>query len=137
MALVKATCSDCGDVNLLSRDITIRTCEDTDETQFLFRCPACWMIEARPAGPYVVDVLRAIGCAVETWQLPLELGDPQRTSQRPITHDDVLDFHISLSEASDERIIAGVLPVTTDDQQRFLNDLQEADSSVIARELRT
>ena len=48
MALIRATCSDCGDVELRSRDLRVRTCQDTDEATYLFRCPVCRMIEVRP-----------------------------------------------------------------------------------------
>ena len=36
MALIRATCSDCGDVELRSRDLRVRTCESTDEATYLF-----------------------------------------------------------------------------------------------------
>ena len=59
MALIRATCSDCGDVELRSRDLRVRTCTDTEGATYLFRCPVCRMIEVRPAEPHVVDVLLA------------------------------------------------------------------------------
>ncbi len=91
MALIRATCSDCGDVELRSRDLRVRSCRDTDEATYLFRCPVCRMIEVRPAEPHVVDVLVAAGVDLEQWQLPAELGEQKRGEA--ISHDDVLDFH--------------------------------------------
>ena len=64
MALIRATCSDCGDVELRSRDLRVRSCVDTDEATYLFRCPVCRMIEVRPAEQHVVDVLLAAGVAL-------------------------------------------------------------------------
>ncbi|HLU40843.1 MAG TPA: hypothetical protein VKZ55_00460 [Microthrixaceae bacterium] len=91
MALIRATCSDCGDVELRSRDLRVRTCTDTEEATYLFRCPVCRMIEVRPAEPHVVDVLLAAGVQSEEWRLPAELSEPRKGEA--ITHDDVLDFH--------------------------------------------
>lgn len=95
MALIRATCSDCGDVELRSRDLRVRTCQDTDEATYLFRCPVCRMIEVRPAEQHVVDVLLAAGVPSEAWRLPAELAEHKGGA--PIDHDDVLDFHQLLS----------------------------------------
>lgn len=91
MALIRATCSDCGDVELRSRDLRVRTCLDTDEATYLFRCPVCRMIEVRPAETHVVDVLLAAGVTNEDWRLPAELSEAR--AGEAISHDDVLDFH--------------------------------------------
>ena len=91
MALIRATCSDCGDVELRSRDLRVRTCVDNGDATYLFRCPVCRMIEVRPAEQHVVDVLVAAGVAAEDWRLPAELTEPKGGAS--ISHDDVLDFH--------------------------------------------
>lgn len=91
MALIRATCSDCGDVELRSRDLRVRTCSETEEATYLFRCPVCRMIEVRPAESHVVDVLVAAGVDSEVWHLPAELHERRRGEA--ISHDDVLDFH--------------------------------------------
>jgi hypothetical protein len=91
MALIRATCSDCGDVELRSRDLKVRMCRDTEAATYLFRCPVCRMVEVRPAEAHVVDVLLAAGVTCVEWSLPAELGE--RRGGDPITHDDVLDFH--------------------------------------------
>lgn len=135
MALIRATCSDCGDVELLSRDMRVRTCTDTDESTYLFRCPVCRMVEVRLADPHVVDILLAAGCRGEAWCLPAELHDLSRAHPQPVTHDDVLDFHILLTELSDEQIIVAAQPFTTEDQDHFLGELEQADSGVITHEL--
>ncbi|MEX0766873.1 MAG: hypothetical protein WD029_00190, partial [Microthrixaceae bacterium] len=69
MALIRATCTDCGDVELRSRDLRVRTCVDTSEATYLFRCPICRMIEVRSAEDHVVDVLLAAGVTSESWHL--------------------------------------------------------------------
>ncbi len=91
MALIRATCSDCGDVELRSRDLKVRHCRDTEASTYLFRCPSCAMIEVRDAEAHVVDVLLAAGVHSTEWSLPAELEE--RRGGDAITHDDVLDFH--------------------------------------------
>lgn len=91
MALIRATCSDCGDVELRSRDLKVRVCRDNQSATYLFRCAVCRMIEVRPAEDHVVDVLLAAGVPCTEWNLPAELGEPHYGDS--IDHDDVLDFH--------------------------------------------
>lgn len=95
MALIRATCTDCGDVELRSRDLKVRMCAETDSATYLFRCPVCRMIEVRNAEEHVVDVLLAAGVPCTEWHMPAELEE--RRDGEPITHDDVLDFHELLS----------------------------------------
>lgn len=97
MALIRATCSDCGDVELRSRDLRVRTCRDNGSATYLFRCPVCHMIEVRPAEAHVVDVLLAAGVHCVEWSLPAELYETH--NGECIDHDDVLDFHDLLSTA--------------------------------------
>jgi hypothetical protein len=78
MALIKATCSDCGDVELRSKDLTVRICEDTSDATYSFRCPVCRMVEVRTAEEHVVDVLLAAGVRCTEWHLPAELREPHR-----------------------------------------------------------
>lgn len=135
MALIRATCSDCGDVELRSRDILVRTCEERDDLTFVFRCPVCRMVEVRPAEPHVVDVLLAAGCNSETWRLPKELNDPRRTDGMCVTHDQLLDFHWFLADATAAQILEAARPVSAEDQEQFFTEVQHADSHTIAREL--
>ena len=91
MALIRATCSDCGDVELRSRDLTIRVCRQNQTSSYRFRCPVCAMIEVRAAQDHVFQALLAAGVRYVQWNLPAELAEPH--VGEGITHDDVLDFH--------------------------------------------
>ena len=91
MALIRATCSECGDVELRSRDLRVRLCSDTGAGTYLFRCPVCRMTEVKDADDQVVDILVAAGVRCVEWRLPAELLE--RPVGAPINHDDVLDFH--------------------------------------------
>ena len=91
MALIRATCSECGDVELRSRDLQVRICGDSGDGTYLFRCPGCRMTEVKNADDQVVDILAAAGVRCVEWLLPSELRE--RPGGDVITHDDVIDFH--------------------------------------------
>ena len=95
MALIRATCRECGDVELSSCDVQVRVCEDTREATFLFRCPICRMVEVREADQQVVDILVCAGCKSSSWRLPKELTERPKAGPA-ITHDDLIDFHADL-----------------------------------------
>lgn len=91
MATVRATCPDCGDVELTTRDVTVRVCADDNTGAYSFRCPSCDMTVLKAAEPHVVDLLVGAGVKVVVWSLPAELRE--RPAGSPFTHDDLLDFH--------------------------------------------
>jgi hypothetical protein len=91
MATIRATCSDCGDVELTTADVRVRVCLDDNSGSYQFRCPFCEMSVVKPAEPRIVDLLAASGVEVVMWRLPAELYEP-RFGPR-INHDDLLDFH--------------------------------------------
>jgi hypothetical protein len=96
MAFIRATCSDCGDVELRSHNLSLRICVETKAATYLFRCPQCSMTEVRNADPDVVEVLVSAGVSLTEWHLPAELGE--RPNGAPISHDDLLDFHALLDQ---------------------------------------
>lgn len=96
MALVRIACSECGDVELWSRDLEVRICFDTGRSTYLFRCPVCRMIEVNPGDEQIVDILVAAGVRCIEWRLPAELGE--RPAGKPLTYADVLDFHELLQD---------------------------------------
>ena len=91
MATIRATCGDCGDVELSAAQVEVGVCADDATGTYLFRCPWCRGIAVKRAGSHVVDLLVAAGVALATWRLPAELSE--RPGGEPITHDDLLDFH--------------------------------------------
>ncbi len=99
MATVRATCPDCGDVELTTREVTVRVCADDDTGAYTFRCPVCHMTVLKPAESHIVDLLAASGVRVVVWTLPAELHE--RPLDGPFfTHDDLLDFHDMLASDS-------------------------------------
>lgn len=88
---IRATCEQCGDVELRVRDVQVRVCVDDDTSTYVFRCPRCTMAVVKHAEPRVVELLRASGVDVSHWARPLELAE--RRDGPAFTHDDLLDFH--------------------------------------------
>ena len=91
MATIRATCGECGDVELTTADVRVRVCIEDNSGTYNFRCPRCTMTVVKPAEPRIVDLLVASGVELATWKLPAELYEP-RFGDR-INHDDLLDFH--------------------------------------------
>jgi hypothetical protein len=89
--VIKASCHDCGDVQLGAGDLRVRRCAQMTESTYLFRCPECQLPVVKPADARVVELLVASGVRVEDWQLPAELLEPHLGA--PISHDDLIDFH--------------------------------------------
>jgi hypothetical protein len=96
MATIRASCPDCGDVELTTADVTVRVCDDDNSGTYAFRCPACRMMVVKPAETRTVDLLVASGVAFSTWRLPAELSEAHHGE--PINHDDLLDFHRLLAD---------------------------------------
>lgn len=94
--VIKASCQDCGDVELTVRDLRVRVCTHDDQGSYVFRCPTCQMSVVKAAEPRVVDMLVASGVQLVQWQLPAELFEPHSGGR--ITHDDLIDFHHLLQD---------------------------------------
>ncbi len=88
---IRASCGDCGDVELRVDDVHVRVCEDDNAGTYVFRCPRCTMAVVKEAEPRVVDLLVASGVELTHWSLPAELRE--RRNGPAFTHDDLLDFH--------------------------------------------
>jgi hypothetical protein len=94
--VIKASCHDCGDVELGVADLRVRVCHDVSVGSYVFRCPTCQMSVVKPAEPRIVDMLVASGVELVQWRLPAELFEPR--GGEPITHDDLIDFHRLLQD---------------------------------------
>jgi predicted RNA-binding Zn-ribbon protein involved in translation (DUF1610 family) len=96
MATIRATCTECGDVQLTTADVTVRMCTTTEQGEYRFQCPACETVVVRSAEPRTIDLLLAAGVAYTTWSLPQELFEHHYGA--PLTHDDLIDFHAWLAD---------------------------------------
>lgn len=105
VATIRASCPTCGDVELTSRDVTVRVCAADNQGSYAFRCPACELAVSKPADPKIVDLLVSSGVRLSVWHLPAELAE--RHDGPPITYDDLLDFHYAIQkEGWFERLVA-------------------------------
>lgn len=95
MAVVRATCDECGDIELMPDDVAVRVCLDDQHATYSFRCPSCDVPVARPLGSRLVELLVASGATVSLWHLPDELSEPHVGDA--LTYDDLLDFHQTLA----------------------------------------
>lgn len=96
MATIRATCSDCGDVELMSAEVSVRVCSQDNSGTYHFRCPCCRMIMVKDAEQRVIELLVASGVRLSMWKLPAELDEIREGPS--ITHDDLLDFHALLDQ---------------------------------------
>lgn len=91
VALVRASCPQCGDVELPGSELKARVCETTGEGSYSFACPECETVIVKPADQRLVDLLVASGITLTKWSLPGELAEAHNGD--PISYDDILAFH--------------------------------------------
>lgn len=91
MATIRASCPECGDVELTTRDVRVLLCSTTNEGSYAFRCPVCRLAVSKPADPRVMDVLVSSGVRLSVWHMPAELDEAKAGD--PIGYDDLLSFH--------------------------------------------
>jgi hypothetical protein len=89
--VIKASCHDCGDVELKVEDLLVRVCTTDDRGAYVFRCPTCRMSVTKDAERRIVDLLVASGVELVEWAMPDELREAHDGA--PICHDDLIDFH--------------------------------------------
>jgi uncharacterized Zn finger protein len=91
VALVRASCPSCGDVELPGTALHARVCETTGEGSYCFGCPDCGTVVVKPADQRLLDLLVASGIELTSWSLPSELAEVHVGD--PISYDDILAFH--------------------------------------------
>lgn len=91
MATVRASCQDCGDVEITTDEVQVRVCVESSLGSYSFRCPRCELLVAKPAEAGVVHLLVSSGAPLTMWRLPAELAEVH--AGPPLTHDDLLNFH--------------------------------------------
>lgn len=98
VAVVRATCDECGDIQLTAEDVVVRVCLDDQRASYVFSCPLCQVPVARPLEHHLVELLASSGSPVSLWHLPDELSE--RHDGDALTYDDLLDFHKMLLDDS-------------------------------------
>lgn len=109
MTRIRATCPDCGEVELRPDDISLEIVRDDegdigDGSAYHFSCPDCLLTVTKPADERVARLLLTGGVAVTVSDGP-EAGSAPAHPEQPaagpaFTPDDLLAFHELL--ASDD-----------------------------------
>ncbi|CAN5801076.1 hypothetical protein BH23ACT1_BH23ACT1_14600 [soil metagenome] len=91
MAQVRATCPECGDIELPSTEVKARVCVDDRSGSYAFRCPMCTKATAKPVEARVIQLLVGVGSPLTMWRRPAELTEAHRGPA--VTHDELMTFH--------------------------------------------
>jgi hypothetical protein len=96
MTTIKATCPDCGEVDLTADDILLRIGAGEGSNTYGFSCPRCAEFVEKPADERVIRLLLSGGVMPMLVHVPAEALEPR--SGPPINHDDLLSFHELLQD---------------------------------------
>ncbi len=108
MVTVRATCPTCGDVEVAIADVGLQVCVTTSTASYSFVCPECLLIVSKGANDRVLRALSEAGATTTVWSMPAELAEPKLGP--PITHDDLLAFHLALEEGDWVGELSGAHP---------------------------
>ena len=101
MTRIRASCPSCGEVDLRPDDVVLHVVRApdgvvSDGSEYRFHCPSCADEVAKPADERIAQLLATGGVAVaET--VPELPPHPEMPGDGPaLTHDDLLDLHLTL-----------------------------------------
>ena len=109
MAIIRASCTECGELELTVGDVRVRTSSADDSSTYIFRCPHCEMIVLKPVAARTVEMLVQAGVHSTVWHMPAEIKE--RPNGPLINHDDLLDFHKIVNGESVMEAITGSFDV--------------------------
>lgn len=101
MTTVRCTCPDCGDVQTVITNITVRLFEGRKDRdgEYRFICPSCHKIVLKPAPLNILNLLYSSGAPTEIVEPPLELLErPREEDAAPISLDDIIDLGLALED---------------------------------------
>ncbi len=64
MTTIRASCEDCGDVELGIEEVRVRICADDERATYSFTCPTCRLTVVKPTDDRAVQLLMDAGVAV-------------------------------------------------------------------------
>ncbi|MDQ3985690.1 MAG: hypothetical protein M3280_04250 [Actinomycetota bacterium] len=91
MTTIKATCPECGEVDLTADDILLRIGASKAVNTYAFSCPDCGEFIEKNADDRVVRLLLSGGVVPVPVHVPAEALEARNGPV--INHDDILDFH--------------------------------------------
>lgn len=92
---IRASCNECGEVNLCTQDVTLLRVMDSGWTSYRFNCPTCGRMVLRQAEKPVVDLLTHNGVELHVTSIPRELNERGGIGVN-LTLDDLIDFALEL-----------------------------------------
>ena len=101
MTSVRCTCPDCGDIQTVISNITLRLFEGRKDIdgEYRFICPSCNKIVLKHAPVNIINLLYSSGAPTEVVEPPLELLErPRPEDAAPIDIDDILELGLALHE---------------------------------------
>ena len=97
MALVRAKCNDCGDVELRSRDITVNVFVDNShnpiKSRYCFNYPVCRKIKTKSADDQVVDILASAGIKVKEIVISSDMLDVEPRQMHSAERSNVIPLY--------------------------------------------
>ena len=102
MTRIRASCPDCGEVELLPDDIVLHIVRASDGdvgagSSYRFDCPSCEIAVQKPADDRVAQLLSTGGVAIEETAPVGKPPHPEAPGDGPpLTHDDLLDLHLAM-----------------------------------------
>lgn len=112
MTTIRATCPNCGKVEIGAAAISLEVDGDDGLGQYRFACPNCTAEVSKQASKQSVGMLVAAGVAVQS-STAVGVDAPARSrdvgtdpTAVPFTLDDAIDFHFMLQ---DDALIAALL----------------------------
>ncbi|MDP9022005.1 MAG: hypothetical protein M3N57_04735 [Actinomycetota bacterium] len=103
MTTIRATCHQCGEIDLTPADIRLTVVRGADspvgpDSHYTFTCPVCRSVVDKPADERVTRLLTTGGVTVNVIEAtPVLLAHPEDPpGGAPFGHDDVLDLHLLL-----------------------------------------
>lgn len=111
MTTIKATCPQCGEMELTPADVRLAVCTNAPLSTYSFTCRGCRHEIAKPADEHIVALLTSGGVPARNWSVPAEALEVRPGS--PLTYDDLLDFALHLSGEADLAALAEAGLATT------------------------
>ena len=96
MTTIKATCRECGEIDLTADKILLRIGSSTETNTYAFTCPVCGEFVEKPADERIVRLLLSGGVMPQLVHVPAEVLEAKQGP--PINYDDVLAFHELLEQ---------------------------------------
>jgi hypothetical protein len=113
MTRIRATCPDCGEIDLQPSEIELRIVrgddgEVGDGSNYRFACPTCTVLVTKPADERIARLLATGGVEISIERDAIALATVERTAEvkarhpeapaagPAVSYDDLLDLHLAL-----------------------------------------